>query len=967
MKNFFIYSALILVIASLVSAGTFSSYTFQEQKTSEQTTTQPKDTAKSAKEKDEAKGLFTKVWDGVKKLFQKKKEKPVKPNENIEKISVHYNDLLRYEKYGAQSEAFWDSLWSLSRTFRYSEVSRNAAVEVFGWHPYWMGSAYQSYNFKLLSSISYFSYELNPETGSYLTVNDWKTTRLVDRAKAAQCKVFLTVTNFGEEANRRFFKNHIAQKKSIEGIIEMVQYRKADGVTLDFELIPKDVKEAYNSYVIELSNQLKTKKLQLNVVIPPVDVNLVYDFSILANYADRFVMLGYGYYGKGSKTAGPNAPLQKGKIWGNSTLQQSVETYLKDGIPAQKLIVSLPYVGTSWKTKTATVPSASIKYLEQLPYRTIKTNYPIPPVLETQSASFYYLFPDFSDGTVNQVWFDDVESLSQKYKFVLSKKLKGAGIWALGYDNGYGDLWNLLETTFGMPVSSPSDSIPSQDSGNGNTPGTQKDSLQQLQQKWKDSILAQVDSLVRRSPSGVTVLPDTSKQKTTLKKKVFGWHPYWNDAAATYQRYQFNLLSAVSYFSYEINPADGSAKSMHDWATTPLVDIAKQNNCKVYLTVSNLTREGNTLFLSNLKTQQQSIPPIIEAVKLRKANGVTLNFENVPGGLSHYLSLYVLGLSNALKAEGLELNVTIPAIDSEDAYPVEALIHHVDQFIMMGYNYYAQGSTVAGPEAPLKSGSLWTVGNLEESVATYLKKGIPKNQLILALPYYGSVWDTPISIIPSEGSSFVKHITYADVRRSYVQSPMYDTIGYTAYYLKPNTAAKGYTQTWFDNEQTLSKKYDMALTQDLAGVGIWALGYDDGFNDLWNVLEKKFVVTEQDKTDTPQDVAAEESFLDKLKKLISLVRVSQNIIFLLLVVILFVFAIGLLLAMTNSKVIETFMSNKAFQVAFISIFLASFIAIFRMNSYIKDSELLFIVGGIIGAISIYLLQKIIIKRMNQKP
>lgn len=29
--------------------------------------------------------------------------------------------------------------------------------EVFGWHPYWMGSAWQSYPFELLSTISYFS------------------------------------------------------------------------------------------------------------------------------------------------------------------------------------------------------------------------------------------------------------------------------------------------------------------------------------------------------------------------------------------------------------------------------------------------------------------------------------------------------------------------------------------------------------------------------------------------------------------------------------------------------------------------------------------------------------------------------------------------------------------------------------------------------------------------------------------
>ena len=30
----------------------------------------------------------------------------------------------------------------------------------------------------------------------------------------------------------------------------------------------------------------------------------------------------------------------------------------------------------------------------------------------------------------------------------MSNKLKGVGVWALGYDNGQNDLWNLIEIYF---------------------------------------------------------------------------------------------------------------------------------------------------------------------------------------------------------------------------------------------------------------------------------------------------------------------------------------------------------------------------------------------------------------------------------------------------------------------------------------------------------------------------------------
>ena len=34
---------------------------------------------------------------------------------------------------------------------------RNPSREVFGYHPYWMGTAWTSYNFNLISTLAYFS------------------------------------------------------------------------------------------------------------------------------------------------------------------------------------------------------------------------------------------------------------------------------------------------------------------------------------------------------------------------------------------------------------------------------------------------------------------------------------------------------------------------------------------------------------------------------------------------------------------------------------------------------------------------------------------------------------------------------------------------------------------------------------------------------------------------------------------
>ena len=64
--------------------------------------------------------------------------------------------------------------------------------EVFGWHPYWMGSSWKQYPFELLSTISYFSYNINSRTGlsqNPKQIEDWNNTKLIDSAKANNTRV----------------------------------------------------------------------------------------------------------------------------------------------------------------------------------------------------------------------------------------------------------------------------------------------------------------------------------------------------------------------------------------------------------------------------------------------------------------------------------------------------------------------------------------------------------------------------------------------------------------------------------------------------------------------------------------------------------------------------------------------------------------------------------------------------------
>ncbi len=40
-------------------------------------------------------------------------------------------------------------------------------------------------------------------------------------------------------------------------------------------------------------------------------------------------------------------------------------------------------------------------------------------------------------------------------------------------------------------------------------------------------------------------------------------------------------------------------------------------------------------------------------------------------------------------------------------------------------------------------------------------------------------------------------------------------------------------QGWYDDSLSLALKYDLALNENLGGIGFWALGYDGGHGEIW--------------------------------------------------------------------------------------------------------------------------------------
>jgi spore germination protein YaaH len=322
-----------------------------------------------------------------------------------------------------------------------------------------------------------------------------------------------------------------------------------------------------------------------------------------------------------------------------------------------------------------------------------------------------------------------------------------------------------------------------------------------------------------------------------LKKMVFGWYPYWS--GTQYTNFDFSLLSDVAYFSYEVDPNTGNPVDLHYWKTTPLVDLAKAAGTRVSLTATLFS--GHKTFFENSTSRYTLIDSLVANVRLRGARGINLDFEAVPSSQRSNLVTFVKELSQRFRdsVSGAFISIAIPAVDWSDAFDVVGMEPYIDLFIIMGYDYYYPGSDIAGPVSPKNNGNLWAPYDVTRSVRNYLKAGLPSSKLSLGVPYYGYQWLVNAKQAGSEtlsqGSAVIYNTAVSNVS-SYRR--LWDENASVPWYQYLNST--GRYQCWYDDETSLGLKYDMVNAYDIAGVGIWALGYDRTQTALWNLLREKF-------------------------------------------------------------------------------------------------------------------------------
>jgi spore germination protein YaaH len=327
--------------------------------------------------------------------------------------------------------------------------------EILGFFPYWMLPEEGKINLDTLTSVSLFGLEVDGNGNIALGNDDqtkdgsiWKNPKIdnfIRRAKNQDLKIYLTLKSFNNSNIEKLTQSDAAQKNLITNALYLINSKSLDGINIDFEYLGNvsgAIRDGFTRLIynlgIELKRQIPNAVLTVDTYLISGSEKQLFNLPILAKSVDAFVIMGYDMH----TPHGTPGPLSA--MGGDTNIIGYVQNYLEQ-VDSSKLILAVPYYGYDWPKDVAS-PSADMVYT--LPYAEIAQQSKDSKILWSDiSQTPYFTYKD-ADGQNRIVYFDNVRSLGIKYDFINKKKLKGVGIWTLGYDGQNQDLEKLLIDKF---------------------------------------------------------------------------------------------------------------------------------------------------------------------------------------------------------------------------------------------------------------------------------------------------------------------------------------------------------------------------------------------------------------------------------------------------------------------------------------------------------------------------------------
>lgn len=331
-------------------------------------------------------------------------------------------------------------------------------------------------------------------------------------------------------------------------------------------------------------------------------------------------------------------------------------------------------------------------------------------------------------------------------------------------------------------------------------------------------------------------LTDRSSEtlKSTFEKPVYknitmdepvtlAWHQLTSaEGNASFDNLIANTkgVNVISPTWYELTDNEGNFRSLAD---AGYVKKAHGKGLKVWALINNFSKDVNTeILLSKTTTRRKLIESLMAEAEKYGFDGINLDFEGIKEEAGvHYIE-FIRELSISCREKGLVLSVDnyVPMAGNKFYNRKEQGIV-ADYVIIMGYDEHYPGGD---------SGSVASIGYVENGVKDTLLE-VPKEKVILAIPFYTRVWTEDES-----GKTTASSIGIANAKKwiseNKVELNWLDESG--QYYGEIKTS-DGLKKIWLEEERSIGLKMNVIKQHNLAGVACWKLGFEPA--ELWDEIK----------------------------------------------------------------------------------------------------------------------------------
>lgn len=285
--------------------------------------------------------------------------------------------------------------------------------------------------------------------------------------------------------------------------------------------------------------------------------------------------------------------------------------------------------------------------------------------------------------------------------------------------------------------------------------------------------------------------------------------------------------SLTSFYKYfDQLPTDTFNTDIHGVvsgaAPSGALDFARSKNMLTFATVSNF---GATDFdpkiahavLTQTGPRKKALQGMLQIVRANGYSGINLDYESVPHKDRAAYTAFVAALAKEMRAAGYLTVVSVPAELKDDpnnswtgAFNFKAIGQTADIIQLMTYDENGPW----GPPGPV-AGKDWTELCIQFAVSV-----IPSAKISMGLPIYGYDWNL------TKGTG--AQVAWKDIPALIASTgaiPQWDATSSSPYF---NYAKSGESHVvWYENSVSIPLKSAFAVTYNLAGVSVFALGFDD--------------------------------------------------------------------------------------------------------------------------------------------